>query len=109
VAVALRVPLGAFPVEARPGGKRQYYPRLMLAPLIHSYADGVFSSLRIEHATYRDFAVRLVVANLHPDHDRIATFRSTNKAAFEAALRSALMSGVQGCGSRERQALSNSR
>jgi transposase len=29
--------------------------------------------------------VRFVAANLHPDHDTIATFRRTNKAAFEAA------------------------
>jgi transposase len=85
VAAVERVPLGAFAVAARAGGKPQYHPRLMLALLIYSYANGIFSSRRIERATYRDIAVRFVAANLHPDHDTIAAFRSTNRAAFEAA------------------------
>ena len=85
VAAVERVPIGAFEVAVRPGGKLQYHPRLMLALLIYCYANGIFSSRRIERATYRDIAVRFVAANLHPDHDTIATFRRTNKAAFEAA------------------------
>jgi hypothetical protein len=35
--------------------------------------------------------VRFVAANLHPDHDTIATFRRTNKAAFEAAFLQVLL------------------
>jgi len=35
--------------------------------------------------------VRLVAANLHPDHDTIAVFRRTNKAAFEAAFLQVLL------------------
>ena len=85
VAAVERVPLGAFAVPGRTGGKPQYYPRLMLALLIHCYANGIFSSRRIERATYRDVAVRFVAANLHPDHDTVATFRRTNAAAIEAA------------------------
>ena len=52
---------------------------------IYCYANGTFSSRRIERATYRDIAVRFVAANLHPDHDTVATFRRSNKAAIEAA------------------------
>ncbi len=63
------VPFSAFVVPARTGGKPQYHPRLMLALLIHCYANGIFSSRRIERATWRDIAVRFVAANLHPDHD----------------------------------------
>ena len=85
VAAVDRVPLAAFEVPTRTGGKPQYHPRLMLALLIHCYAQGLFSSRRIERATYRDVAVRFVAANLHPDHDTVATFRRTNKAAIEAA------------------------
>jgi transposase len=85
VAAVERVPLGAFQLAGRSGGKLQYHPRLMLALLIYSYANGIFSSRRIERATYRDIAVRFVAANLHPDHDTIASFRRTNKAAIEAA------------------------
>jgi transposase len=91
VAAVERVRLGAFATAARPGGKPQYHPRLMLALLIYSYANGIFSSRRIERATYRDIAVRFVAANLHPDHDTIAVFRSTNKAAFEAAFLQVLL------------------
>ena len=72
-------------VPGRTGGKPQYHPRLMLALLIYCYANGTFSSRRIERATYRDIAVRFVAANLHPDHDTVATFRRSNKAAIEAA------------------------
>jgi transposase len=85
VAAVERVPLGSFLVVRRSGGKPQYHPRLMLALLIYNYANGIFSSRRIERATYRDIGVRFVAANLHPDHDTIAVFRRNNKAAFEAA------------------------
>ena len=85
VAAVERVPIWAFRTGSQPGGKAQYHPRLMLALLIYCYANGIFSSRRIERATYRDIAVRFVAANLPPDHDTIAVFRRTNKDAFEAA------------------------
>ncbi|WP_342627943.1 IS1182 family transposase [Nguyenibacter vanlangensis] len=85
VAAVERVPLGAFSVPRRTGGKAQYHPRLMLGLLIYAYANGVFSSRRIERATHRDIGMRFVAANLHPDHDTIATFRRGNRAAIEAA------------------------
>ena len=91
VAAVERVPLGAFAVPDRTGGKPQYHPRLMLALLIYSYANGIFSSRRIERATWRDIAVRFVAANLHPDHDTIAVFRRLNKAALEAAFLQVLL------------------
>jgi transposase len=85
IAAAERVRLGEFRTNPQPGGKPQYHPRLMLALLIYSYANGVFSSRRIERATYRDIGARFIAANTHPDHDTIAAFRRANKAAFEAA------------------------
>ena len=91
VAAVERVPLGAFQVNPRPGGKPQYHPRLMLALLIYAYANGIFASRRIERATHRDLGVRFVAANLHPDHDTIATFRRLNRAAFEAAFLQVLL------------------
>ena len=54
---------------------------MMLALLIYCYADGLFSSRRIERATHRDLGVRSVAANSHPDHDTIATFWRENFAA----------------------------
>ena len=91
VAAVERVPLAAFEVPGRTGGKPQYHPRLMLALLVYCYANGIFSSRRIERATYRDIAVRFVAANLHPDHDTVAVFRRTNKAAVEAAFLQVLL------------------
>lgn len=63
----------------------------MLALLIYSYANGIFSSRRIERASYRDIAVRFVAANLHPDHDTIAEFRRSNKVAIEVAFLQVLL------------------
>ena len=91
IAAVDRVELSRFLVKARLGGKPQYHPRMMLALLIYSYADGLFSSRRIERASYRDIGVRFVAANLHPDHDTIAVFRRTNKTAFEAAFLQVLL------------------
>ena len=91
VAAVERVPMTAFCVPVRKGGKAQYHPRLMLALLIFSYANGLFSSRRIERATYRDIGVRFVSANLHPDHDTIATFRRINRVAIEAAFAQVLL------------------
>src|SRR6478752_10646282 len=91
VAAAERVRQGAFHTNRQAGGKPQYHPRLMVALLVYCYANGVFSSRRIERATYRDIGARFIVANPHPDHDTIATFRRTNKAAFEAAFLEVLL------------------
>jgi len=91
VAAVERVRLGAFRTNAQAGGKRQYHPRLMLALLVYSYANGLFSSRRIERATHRDIGARFIAANTHPDHDTIATFRRTNKDAFEAAFLQVLL------------------
>src|SRR3954447_23254351 len=46
---------------------------------------------KINCSNYRDIGARFIVANSHPDHDTIATFRRTNKAAFEAAFLEVLL------------------
>ena len=76
-----RVEMSAFKVNHRGTGSAQYHPRMMLALLIYCYANGIFSSRRIERATHRDIGVRFMAANTHPDHDTIATFRRENFAA----------------------------
>lgn len=81
IAAVERVDMGAFKVNHRGTGSAQYHPRMMLALLIYCYANGIFSSRRIERASYRDIGVRFVAANSHPDHDTIATFRRENFAA----------------------------
>ena len=82
---AARVDLQAFKVNARGTGSAQYDPRMMLALLIYCYANGIFSSRRIERATRFDVRMRFLSANTHPDHDTIATFRRENFEAFSKA------------------------
>ncbi len=57
------------------GGKRAYHPGMLLALLFYGYATGVFSSRKLEQATWDSVAFRYVAANSHPDHDTIAAFR----------------------------------
>lgn len=47
---------------------------MMVALLFYGYATGVFSSRRMERATYDSVAFRYVAGNRHPDHDTIANF-----------------------------------
>lgn len=70
--------LGSLKVNRRGTGSKQFPPRMMLALLIYCYANGLFSSRRIERATYRDVAVRYLTADTHPDHDTICAFRREN-------------------------------
>jgi len=76
--------LSAFKVNAKGTGSAQYPPHMMLGLLIYCYANGVFSSRRIERATHRDVVVRYLTCNTHPDHDTIAKFRRENFDAVAA-------------------------
>jgi transposase len=59
----------------RGSGSASYHPRMLLGILVYGYATGVFSSRKLERATYDSVAFRFVAANDHPDHDTIASFR----------------------------------
>jgi len=56
-------------------GSDAYPPNIMVALLFYAYATGVFSSRKIEQATYDSVAFRFIAVNTHPDHDTIASFR----------------------------------
>ena len=86
-----RVAMEKFRVNERGTGSAQYHPRMMLGLLIHSYANGIFGSRRIERATHRDLGVRYVSGNRHPDHDTICKFRRENFAAVEEAFLEVLL------------------
>ena len=58
-------------------GAPPYAPETLLALLFYGYATGVFSSRKIEKATYESIPFRFIAGNLHPDHDTIADFRKT--------------------------------
>ena len=57
------------------GGRRAYHPAMLVALLFYGYATGVFSSRKLEQATYDSVAFRYISAGEHPDHDTIANFR----------------------------------
>ena len=59
----------------RGSGSASYHPRMLLGILVYGYATGVFSSRKLERATYDSVAFRFIAANDHPDHDTIAAFR----------------------------------
>jgi len=58
-------------------GGEAYAPVVLLALLFYGYATGVFSSRKIEKATYETLPFRFVAGGLHPDHDTLANFRKT--------------------------------
>ena len=70
-------------INQRGTGDAQFPPAMMLTLLIYCYATGLFSSRRIEHATYQNLSVRFICANTHPDHDTICAFRRKNDALIK--------------------------
>ena len=56
-------------------GSEAFNPEMLLALLFYGYATGVFSSRKLEQASYDSIAFRYIAANTHPDHDTIANFR----------------------------------
>ena len=52
-------------------------PEALLGLLFYGYSTGVFSSRKIEKATYENLGFRYVAGGLHPDHDTISNFRKT--------------------------------
>jgi transposase/IS5 family transposase len=80
-----------------------YDPRLMVKLLVYGYANAVMSSRKLECATYRDVAVRMLCADQHPDYRSIARFRKRHLEAlgelFVQALRLCKQAKLVGLGS----------
>ena len=56
-------------------GAPPYAPEVLLGLLIYGYATGIFSSRKLEKATYEVVPFRFIAGDMHPDHDTIANFR----------------------------------
>jgi len=56
-------------------GAPPYAPEILLGLLFYGYATGVFSSRKIERATYEVIPFRFIAGDMHPDHATIAAFR----------------------------------
>ncbi len=76
--------LSALTRQYRGTGSAAYHPAVMLGLLIYGYATGVYSSRRIEAATYESIAFRYIAANTQPDHDSLCTFRKRFLKEIEA-------------------------
>ena len=81
------------PMESAYGtsGSDPFHPALLLSILVYGYATGVFSSRKLENATYDSVAFRFVAANEHPDHDTLNTFRKRFLGQIEVLMVQVLM------------------
>lgn len=77
VAMIELLDLSAIYAQYAPVGGEAYAPEVLLGLLLYGYATGVFSSRKIETATYESIPFRYIAGGLHPDHDTIANFRKT--------------------------------
>lgn len=66
-----------------PVGGEAIAPEILLGLLFYGYATGVFSSRKIEKATYENIPFRFIASGVHPDHDTIANFRKTFLAEIQ--------------------------
>jgi len=72
-------------------GSAPFHPALLLSILVYGYATGVFSSRKLENATYDSVAFRFVAADEHPDHDTLNTFRKRFLKEIEGLMVQILM------------------
>src|SRR5437879_906379 len=63
-------------------GQPPYDPAMLVKVLLYAYCTGLRSSRKIERATYRDVAFRVLAGDQHPDHDSIAAFRQRHLTAL---------------------------
>jgi transposase len=77
VAIIALLDLSAIYMQYAPRGGEPYAPEILLGLLLYGYATGVFSSRKIERATYESIPFRFIAGGLHPDHDTLANFRKT--------------------------------
>jgi transposase len=77
VDVIAQLDLGLLYARYAPIGGEALAPEILLGLLFYGYATGVFSSRKIEQATFESLPFRFVAGGQHPDHDTLANFRKT--------------------------------
>ena len=83
VEIVAQLDLGRIYGQYAPVGGEAFAPEILLGLLFYGYATGVFSSRKIEKATYESIPFRFMAGGLHPDHDTIANFRKTFLAEIQ--------------------------
>ncbi len=72
-------------------GQAAYAPERMVRVLFYGYANGVYSSRKIEKRTYEDVAFRYLAGDQHPDHSVLAEFRKRHLEALAGLFTQALL------------------
>ena len=67
----------------RGSGSKAYPPATVMTLLIYGYLTGIFSSRKIEAATYDSIAFRFIAGNTHPDHSSLSAFRKRFQGEFK--------------------------
>jgi transposase len=79
-------------------GERPYAPRMMAALWLYAYAVGVFSSRKLERATFEDVPFRVIAAGEHPHFTTLNEFRAAHRSAlaslFHQILRECMSAGL---------------
>jgi len=75
--VVAQLDFAPFYARYGPRGGVAYAPEVLFGLLVYGYTTGVFSTRKIERATYEAAPFRYLAGNRHPDHDTLATFRKT--------------------------------
>lgn len=65
-------------------GRPPYHPAMMLKVILYSFCTGVFSSRKMEKATYDSVATRFLAANQHPDYSSFCNFRKRHQEAIRS-------------------------
>lgn len=77
-------------------GERPYSPRMMTALILYAYCTGVFSSRKIERATYEDVAFRVIAGEAHPHFTSVNRFRLDHREALAGLFVPVLQMCAQG-------------
>lgn len=64
-------------------GKRAYHPDMMLKVILYSFSRGVYSSRKMEQATYDDVGTRFLAANYHPDYSSFCNFHLRHRESIQ--------------------------
>ena len=72
-------------------GQAAYAPEMMVRLLLYGYANGVYSSRKIEKRTHEDVAFRYLSGDQHPDHATLAEFRKRHLEALAGLFTQALL------------------
>jgi transposase len=91
VAILGMLDLSVFYAHYAAVGGEPIDPKVLLALLLYAYATGVFSSRKIEKASYEIIPFRFIAGGLHPDHSTIAEFRKTFLAEIKGVFAQVLL------------------